>query len=178
MDVQLRHWRDIDGGGYDAAAAVEMGEHVGDAEYPVFASKLHDALCPEGRLLIQQMSRGGGAFIETYIAPDMHMRPVGRTVDVLETAGLEARSVESLRERYTTTIDAWRSTLEQGWSDIEALVGTTTARVWRLYLAGASLAFAERRMGVDQILAVRPTREGASAMPATPTAWYSPGSPA
>ncbi|MGO4633104.1 class I SAM-dependent methyltransferase [Streptomyces sp. 2RAF24] len=183
VDVQLRHWRDIDGGGYDAAAAVEMGEHVGDAEYPVFASKLHDALRPEGRLLIQQMSRGahapgGGAFIETYIAPDMHMRPVGRTVDVLETAGLEARSVESLREHYTTTIDAWRSTLEHGWSDIEALVGTTTARVWRLYLAGASLAFAERRMGVDQILAVRPTREGASARPATPTAWYSPGSPA
>ncbi|MFD6075817.1 class I SAM-dependent methyltransferase [Streptomyces hydrogenans] len=177
VDVQLRHWRDIEGGGYDAAAAVEMGEHVGDAEYPAFATKLHDALRPEGRLLIQQMSRGahapgGGAFIETYIAPDMHMRPVGRTVDVLETAGMEARSVESLREHYATTIDAWRATLEQRWTAIEALVGTTTARVWRLYLAGASLAFTERRMGVDQILAVRPTREGASAMPATPADWY------
>ncbi|MFF6883758.1 class I SAM-dependent methyltransferase [Streptomyces sp. NPDC012421] len=177
VDVQLRHWRDIDDGGYDAAAAVEMGEHVGDAEYPAFASTLHHALRPEGRLLIQQMSRGsrapgGGAFIETYIAPDMHMRPVGRTVDVLEAAGLEARSVESLREHYATTIDAWRSTLEQRWIDIQALVGTTTARVWRLYLAGASLAFSERRMGVDQILAVRPAREGASGMPATPAGWY------
>ncbi|MEU9852700.1 cyclopropane-fatty-acyl-phospholipid synthase family protein [Streptomyces sp. NPDC047974] len=183
VDVQLRHWRDIDGGGYDAAAAVEMGEHVGDAEYPAFAAKLHDALRPEGRLLIQQMSRGahapgGGAFIETYIAPDMHMRPVGRTVDVLETAGLEVRSVESLREHYTTTIDAWRATLEQRWSDIEALVGTTTARAWRLYLAGASLAFTERRMGVDQILAVRPTREGTSGMPATPAGWYAEAGPA
>ncbi|MFJ2900439.1 class I SAM-dependent methyltransferase [Streptomyces sp. NPDC087218] len=183
VDVQLRHWRDIDGGGYDAATAVEMGEHVGDAEYPAFATKLHDALRPEGRLLIQQMSRGahapgGGAFIETYIAPDMHMRPVGHTVGLLETAGLETRSVESLREHYTTTIDAWRATLEQRWSDIEDLVGTTTARVWRLYLAGASLAFSERRMGVDQILVVRPTREGASAMPPTPTGWYAPASPA
>jgi cyclopropane-fatty-acyl-phospholipid synthase len=28
--------------------------------------------------------------------------------------------------------------------------------VWRLYLAGAALAFEEGRMGVDQILAVRP----------------------
>ncbi|MFE3288981.1 class I SAM-dependent methyltransferase, partial [Streptomyces sp. NPDC059233] len=120
----------------------------------------------------------GGAFIETYIAPDMHMRPVGRTVDLLEDAGLEARSVEALREHYAATIDAWRATLEERWSDIEALVGTTTARVWRLYLAGASLAFSERRMGVDQILAVRPTRQGSSAMPATPTAWYTPVSPA
>ncbi|MFE5942833.1 class I SAM-dependent methyltransferase [Streptomyces sp. NPDC056480] len=179
VDVQLRHWRDIDGGGYDAASAVEMGEHVGDAEYPAFATKLHGALRPEGRLLIQQMSRGthapgGGAFIETYIAPDMHMRPVGRTVDLLEAAGLEARSVESLREHYTATIDAWRSNLERRWSAIENQVGRTTARVWRLYLAGASLAFSERRMGVDQILAVRPTREGASAMPSTPADWYAP----
>jgi cyclopropane-fatty-acyl-phospholipid synthase len=28
--------------------------------------------------------------------------------------------------------------------------------VWRLYLAGGALAFEEGRMGVDQILAVRP----------------------
>ncbi|MFD8636578.1 class I SAM-dependent methyltransferase, partial [Streptomyces sp. NPDC059656] len=77
---------------------------------------------------------------------------------------------------YATTIDAWRATLESRWNDVEDLVGETTGRVWRLYLAGASLAFAERRMGVDQILAVRPTREGTSAMPPTPAAWYSPAS--
>ncbi|MFG2621886.1 class I SAM-dependent methyltransferase [Streptomyces sp. NPDC048507] len=173
--VQLRHWRHIDGGGYDAAAAIEMGEHVGDAEYPEFAALLHAALRPEGRLLVQQMSRGanapgGGRFIETYIAPDMHMRPLGRTADLLEAAGLEVRSVESLREHYTRTIDAWRANIEDRWGDIEDLVGETTGRVWRLYLAGASLAFAERRMGVDQFLAVRPTREGASGMSAGPSA--------
>lgn len=143
VDVQLRHWRHIDGGGYDAAAAVEMGDHVGDAEYPLFTSTLHGALRPEGRLLIQQMSRGahapgGGPFIETYIAPDMHMRPLGRTADMLESAGLEVRSVQSLREHYATTIDAWRANLEVRWGDIEDLVGETTGRVWRLYLAGAS----------------------------------------
>ncbi|MGH3466177.1 MAG: SAM-dependent methyltransferase, partial [Thermocrispum sp.] len=38
------------------------------------------------------------------------------------------------------------------------------ARVWRLYLAGGSLAFEENRMGVDQILAVRPDAAGASGM--------------
>ncbi|GHB67875.1 cyclopropane-fatty-acyl-phospholipid synthase [Streptomyces cirratus] len=179
VHVQLRHWRHIDGAGYDAVTAVEMGEHVGHAEYPYFAEKLRGALRPEGRLLIQQMSRGahapgGGAFIETYIAPDMHMRPLGQTTDLLETAGLEVRSVQSLREHYTATIDAWRTNLEDHWSQVEDCVGETTGRVWRLYLAGASLAFTERRMGVDQILAVRPSREGRSAMPATPVAWYAP----
>ncbi|MFD3761119.1 class I SAM-dependent methyltransferase [Streptomyces sp. NPDC058622] len=177
VDVQLRHYRNIDAGGYDAVTAIEMGEHVGDAEYPAFASLLHGALRPRGRLLVQQMSRGanapgGGAFIEAYIAPDMHMRPVGRTVGVLEEAGLEVRSVESLREHYTRTIDAWRDTLEERWSAFDSLAGETTARVWRLYLAGSSLAFAERRMGVDQILAVRPARDGGSGMPPTPADWY------
>jgi cyclopropane-fatty-acyl-phospholipid synthase len=39
--------------------------------------------------------------------------------------------------------------------------------MWRLYLVGAALAFEENRMGVDQILLVRPTTTGRSGMPAT-----------
>ncbi|MEV6962714.1 cyclopropane-fatty-acyl-phospholipid synthase family protein [Streptomyces sp. NPDC051207] len=171
VEVQLRHYRDIDEGGYDAVATIEMGEHVGDAEYPAFAALLHDVLRPRGRALVQQMSRatrapGGGAFIETYIAPDMHMRPLGATVGLLEEAGLEVRDVEALREHYAHTIAAWHRRLQSRWDDVVALVGEPTARVWRLYLAGSGLAFTERRMGVDQILAVRPTGEGASGMPA------------
>ncbi|GHA73555.1 hypothetical protein GCM10010330_28540 [Streptomyces tendae] len=44
--------------------------------------------------------------------------------------------------------------------------------MWRLYLVGGALAFEQRRMGVDQILGVRPTAEGVSGMPATPGEWY------
>ena len=61
---------------------------------------------PGGRVLVQQMSRrrdswpGGGPFIESFIAPDMHMRPVGETVAYLERAGLEVRDVHALREHY------------------------------------------------------------------------------
>jgi cyclopropane fatty-acyl-phospholipid synthase-like methyltransferase len=38
-----------------------------------------------------------------------------------------------------------------------ALVGAELVRVWRLYLAGGRLAFEEGRMGVDQVLAIKPT---------------------
>ncbi|MEB8336871.1 cyclopropane-fatty-acyl-phospholipid synthase family protein [Streptomyces endophyticus] len=177
VNVVCQDYRDIIGGDYDAVATVEMGEHVGDAEYPAFATALHRMVRPSGRILVQQMSRGsvapgGGAFIEAYIAPDMHMRPLGETVDLLETAGLEVRSVESLREHYVRTVAAWHRTLEERWSDFVALVGEETARVWRLYLVGGALAFEERRMGVDQILAVRPTATGHSGAPATPRDWY------
>ncbi|MET2717749.1 cyclopropane-fatty-acyl-phospholipid synthase family protein [Streptomyces harbinensis] len=177
VDVQLCHYRDIRGGWYEAVASIEMGEHVGDAEYPGFAQLLTRMLRPHGRLLLQQMSRGahapgGGPFIETYIAPDMHMRPVGGTVGLLEEAGLEVRSVESLREHYVRTVRAWLDRLESGWSDFTGLVGEETCRVWRLYLTGAALAFEQRRMGVDQILAVRPSDGGGSGMEPTPAGWY------
>ncbi|MYW63589.1 methyltransferase domain-containing protein [Streptomyces sp. SID8379] len=177
VEVVCQDYRDIVGGGYDAVTTIEMGEHVGDAEYPAFAGTLHRMVRPTGRVLVQQMSRGstapgGGAFIEAYIAPDMHMRPMGETVDLLETAGLEVRSVESLREHYVRTVAAWHRTLEERWADVVGLVGEETARVWRLYLVGGGLAFEERRMGVDQILAVRPSAAGQSGVPATPTDWY------
>jgi cyclopropane-fatty-acyl-phospholipid synthase len=88
------------------------------------------------------------------------MRPVGDTLNMLEGAGLEIRGVQALREHYVRTVRAWRETLEQHWSEAVALVGDPTARTWRLYLTGGALAFEQGRMGVDQILAVRPEPEG------------------
>ncbi|MFF7287562.1 class I SAM-dependent methyltransferase [Streptomyces griseorubiginosus] len=177
VEVLCQDYRDIRGGGYDAVSTIEMGEHVGDAEYPAFAAALHRLVRPRGRVLVQQMSRGpgapgGGAFIEAYIAPDMHMRPLGETVALLEEGGLEVRHTESLREHYVRTITAWHRTLEERWDAFVRLAGAETARVWRLYLAGGALAFEEGRMGVDQILAIRPGPGGASGMEATSHAWY------
>ncbi|TGN79121.1 class I SAM-dependent methyltransferase [Streptomyces bauhiniae] len=178
VDVVCQDYRDITGSAYDAVATVEMGEHVGDDEYPAFAAALHRMVRPEGRVLVQQMSRGanapgGGAFIEAYIAPDMHMRPLGDTVALLEAAGLEVRSTESMREHYVRTVAAWHETLERRWDEVVALVGTETARVWRLYLVGGALAFEEGRMGVDQILSVRRDRRSASGLDLSEAAdWY------
>lgn len=160
VDVRVQDYRDAAGGPYDAITSIEMGEHVGAAAYPAFCASLRDLLRPGGRVLVQQMSRagnapGGGAFIESYIAADMHMRPVGETVDLLEQAGLEVLGVESLRPHYVRTIRAWLENLERNYADVEAILGAERARLWRLYLAGGALAFEEGRMGVDQILAAR-----------------------
>jgi cyclopropane-fatty-acyl-phospholipid synthase len=99
---------------------------------------------------------GGGAFIERFIAPDMHMRPLGETVALLERGGLEVIGVQGMREHYVRTIRAWTEKFEARWEEVVDMVGLETARVWRLYLVGGALAFEQGRMGVDQILAVRP----------------------
>jgi cyclopropane-fatty-acyl-phospholipid synthase len=64
--------------------------------------------------------------------------------------------VQALREHYVRTGAEWRANLEDRWHEVVALVGEEVARVWRLYLVGGSLAFEERRMGVDQILVAKP----------------------
>ncbi|HEX4225629.1 MAG TPA: cyclopropane-fatty-acyl-phospholipid synthase family protein [Pseudonocardiaceae bacterium] len=170
VEVRLQDYREISGEPFDAVSSIEMGEHVGEAHYPTYAATLHRMVKPTGRLLLQQMSRGavapgGGAFIESYIAPDMTMRPLGRTIDHLTSAGFEVRDVEALREHYTRTIRAWGDTVERRAEQLAALAGAGQVRVWRLYLAGGALAFEENRMGVDQILAVRTTVDGRSEMP-------------
>jgi cyclopropane fatty-acyl-phospholipid synthase-like methyltransferase/DUF1365 family protein len=175
VEVRLQDYREFDGadGSFDAVSSVEMGEHVGEEQYPTYAGILFAALKPTGRLLLQQMSRhqgtapGGGAFIESYIAPDMHMRPVSQTIGFLEGAGFEVRDVEAMREHYVTTVAHWIETLESRWDEFVALLGEETARVWRLYLVGGALSFEEGRMGVDQFLVVKAAADGSSAMPAT-----------
>jgi cyclopropane-fatty-acyl-phospholipid synthase len=164
-EVRIQDYRDADGGPYDAIASVEMGEHVGAANYPRFCAELHRLLRPGGRLLIQQMSRGsrapgGGPFIESYIAADMSMRPVGETVRLIENAGFEVVGVHAMREHYVRTIRAWLDNFEENLPAIKDILSEEQIRVWRLYLAGGALAFEEGRMGVDQILAVRRDQSG------------------
>jgi cyclopropane-fatty-acyl-phospholipid synthase len=168
VEIRLQDYREIPDHEFDAVSSIEMGEHVGAENYPTFCATIHRVLRPGGRALIQQMSRrtrpGGGAFIESYIAPDMHMRPVGETVALIEDSGLEVRDVHAMREHYVWTVRAWLETLEKNWDAVVSLVGEEVARVWRLYMVGGALVFEEGRMGVDQILAVKKDPAGRAGM--------------
>ncbi len=176
VEIRLQDYRAVPDSNFDAVVSLEMGEHVGERNYATYARVLRERVRAGGRVLVQQMSRrgrhpGGGPFIESFIAPDMTMRPVGATVDLLEQSGLEVRDVHALREHYVRTVDAWHDTFETNWDTAVSLVGEEVARVWRLYLVGASMAFRDGRMGVDQILAVRPERGASGLPPVRPAVW-------
>lgn len=164
VDVRLQHYREFDDppGTFDAVSSIEMGEHVGERHYPDYVDVMYRVLASGGHLLLQQMSRnadaapGGGPFIESYIAPDMHMRPLWQTVRHLQDGGFEIRDVEAMREQYVRTVEHWLETFDANYDRFVALQGEEVARVWRLYLVGGGLAFEQGRMGVDQLLARKP----------------------
>jgi cyclopropane-fatty-acyl-phospholipid synthase len=134
-------------------------------------------LSPGGRLLNHAISRRPGprgdphgdktSFIDRYVFPDGELQPLSTVVEVLEAAGLEVRDVESLREHYADTLRAWVANLEQNWDKAVQLSSAGRVRVWRLYMAGSALGFQSNRLGVNQVLAVRPGPGGASGLPRT-----------
>jgi cyclopropane fatty-acyl-phospholipid synthase-like methyltransferase/DUF1365 family protein len=162
VTVLLGDYRDLElPEPFDAVTSIEMGEHVGQHNYPSYTATLYRAAKPGGRLLLQQMSRhadtapAGGAFIETYVAPDMHMRPLPETLSFLEARGFEIVGVENLRRQYVLTAQAWLANLEANHAALVDVAGEQMVRAWRLYLAGGGISFEAGRMGVDQIIATR-----------------------
>ena len=177
VEIRFQDYRQVADGPYDAIASVGMAEHVGLANLPAYAGHLRALLAPGGRLLNHAISRrpgppgvhrgNGTSFIDRYVFPDGELEPLSSMVDALESAGLEVRDVESLREHYALTLRAWVTNLEREWEQAVSLTSAGRARVWRLFMAGSALAFEANRIGVSQVLAVRPAAGGRSGMPPT-----------
>ena len=175
VEIRIQDYREVDDGPYDAIASIGMAEHVGKSMLPGYAAHLHALLRPGGRLLNHAIARRPGkaprfsktSFIARYVFPDGELEPVSVMVDAIESAGLEVRDVESLREHYAQTLRAWVANLERAWDGAVRVSSPGRARVWQLYMAGCALAFEAGRIGVNQILAVRTGPRGTSGIPRT-----------
>ena len=175
VEIRIQDYRDVADGPFDAIASIGMAEHVGAAKLSTYSADLFELLRPGGRLLNHAISRRPGSpsrfsrtsFIDRYVFPDGELHPLAVMVEALEGVGFEVRDVESLREHYALTLRAWVTNLEANWGKAVQLTSAGRARVWRLYMAGSALAFEGNRIGVNQVLAVRPDVRGASGMPRT-----------
>jgi cyclopropane-fatty-acyl-phospholipid synthase len=178
VEIRIQDYRDLDDGPFDAISSIGMAEHVGTEMYSEYAGILFRQLKPGGRLLNHQIAAihpdpktGNRSFIDAYVFPDGELAPLGATVALIEQAGFEVRDVQALREHYARTLRAWVSNLEADWSTAVRLTSAGRARVWRLYMAASALAFEQGRIGVNQVLAVRPHRDGTSDLPPTRAGW-------
>ncbi|WP_405440179.1 cyclopropane-fatty-acyl-phospholipid synthase family protein [Streptomyces avidinii] len=180
VDIRIQDYRDVKDGPYEAISSIGMAEHVGAERYRDYARTLHALLRPGGRLLNHQIARRPepdeeayriDEFIDAYVFPDGELSPLGTTVGELERAGFEVRDVEALREHYGLTLRAWVARLEEHWTEAVRLTSPGRARVWQLYMAACALGFERGRLGVNQVLAVRPAAAGDSRLPLRLRTW-------
>jgi cyclopropane-fatty-acyl-phospholipid synthase len=174
VDVRHQDYRDVDDGPYDAVSAVGILEHVG-TDLPAYPRAIFGLVKPGGRFLHHSIGlpphKAARAqdrpFIWRYVWPDGDLNEVGAILTALQSAGLEVRHVESLRDHYGSTLRAWLANLEANWEEAVRAGGLARARIWRLYMAAGALNFEANRVQVHQMLAVRPD-DGRSGLPPRP----------
>jgi cyclopropane-fatty-acyl-phospholipid synthase len=184
--IEVCDYRELrDERGFDKISSVGMVEHVGLARLPDYFAAAYRLLAPRGlflnhgivslaaarpstlrdRLMGRLWRRG--AFIDRYVFPDGDLVAAASVIAAAEGAGFETRDVESLREHYVRTLREWVARLERQTRESIALVGETTYRVWRLYMAASAYGFRTARIGVIQTLLAKSDAAGEVGLPAT-----------
>ncbi|HEU4501430.1 MAG TPA: class I SAM-dependent methyltransferase, partial [Nitrospira sp.] len=79
--------------------------------------------------------------------------------------------VESLRQHYALTLDAWGQRLERHHQDALRAVGEVTYRVWRVYMAMAAYQFRLGRLSLHHTVCVKAV-DGQTELPLTRKDWY------
>jgi cyclopropane-fatty-acyl-phospholipid synthase len=177
--IEVRDFRDIHGEQmYDKIASIGMVEHVGRHRLTAYHERARELLAPGGAFLTQGIgTRDGqpalGPFADRYVFPDAEVLPIQDIVQAAEHSGFEVRDVESLREHYALTLQAWGQRLEQHHQEAVHVVGEVTYRVWRAYMAMAAYLFRRGRLGLYQTLCVR-AEGGRAGLPLTRDDWYEP----
>jgi cyclopropane-fatty-acyl-phospholipid synthase len=163
ITIRVQDYREVDDEPFDAIASIGMAEHVGRTAMAGYVAALHALLRPGGRLLNHAIAWSAGdtrwdddTLIARYVFPDGELLPLAETVAAIEDGGFEVVDVEALRRHYALTLRAWVERLEKHWDEAVRLTSEGRARVWRLYMAASALSFESGKLGVNQVLAVRP----------------------
>ncbi len=178
VDLQILDYRDLpQDGRFDKVVSVGMFEHVGHANLALYCERLFGAV-REGGLVMNHgitarhidgrpVGRGAGEFIDRYVFPHGELPHLSMISAYISDAGLEVVDVESLRLHYARTLRFWSDRLEAKLDEAGRLVPERALRIWRLYLAGCSYAFAKGWINLHQILAVKPLADGSHTLPWT-----------
>jgi cyclopropane-fatty-acyl-phospholipid synthase len=161
IEIRVCDYREVTDGPFDKVVSVGMYEHVGRAELDRYAGTVAGLLRPGGLFLNHGIARlaserpDSDTFISRYIFPDGELHPVTAIQAAMQSAGMEVRDVESLREHYPITLRRWLANLELNRAEATELVGEERERAWRLYMLASAQAFEDGDITVYQVLAAR-----------------------
>ena len=177
--IEVRDFRDVLGEQmYDKIISIGLVEHIGKHRLASYYGRAMELLGPGGAFLTQGIgTRDGqptlGPFANRYVFPDAEVLPIQDIVRAAERSGFEVRDVESLREHYALTLNAWSKRLEAHHQEAVRVVGEVTYRIWRAYMAMAGYLFRVGRLSLYHTLCVR-AEDGRAGLPLTREDWYEP----
>jgi len=176
--VLLQDYRDVPGeAAYNKISSVGMFEHVGLKNLPTYFGVINRLLAPDGLVLnhgitavdtdSREVGLGGGEFIERYVFPHGEVPHLSLVLKEISAAGLEPMDVETLRLHYARTLAEWSRRLEANLDAARGHAGDKRTRIWRLYLAGCSHAFARNWVTIHQVLATKSADPSRNPLPWT-----------
>jgi cyclopropane-fatty-acyl-phospholipid synthase len=165
VEVLLADYRDLRGS-YDKGVSVEMIEAIGADQYPTFFRTCAARLAPGGRLALQAITMPERRyerhvrevdFIKRHVFPGSNIPSIGALVSAAGRASdLDLRHLEDFTPHYARTLAAWRGNLEARAAEVARITDERFRRLWRFYLCLCEGGFAERAIGVAQLLLARP----------------------
>jgi cyclopropane-fatty-acyl-phospholipid synthase len=177
--VDFRDYREVPSpsGRFEKIASIGMFEHVGLKNMRRYFRIAQSLLKPDGLFLHSGIVRSASSwfpkisFIDKYVFPNGDLVTLAKELALAESAGLEVRDVENLREHYERTLCLWVKGLQQNRRRVLQKVSERTYRIWLLYMAGSAVAFQRGKLMVYQVLLARPDR-GQCHMPYTRESCY------
>jgi cyclopropane-fatty-acyl-phospholipid synthase len=161
-------------GKFDVFVSVGMLEHVGVKNYRALGELMRRVLTEEGRGLIHSIGRNYAApldaWIEKCIFPGACPACLREMMDLFEDSGFSVLDVENLRPHYARTCADWLERHNRAEDRVREMFDERFVRMWRLYLACSSAAFASGWLQLFQIVFNRAT---CNKMPWTRADWYS-----
>jgi len=157
-----------------------MVEHVGQNNFSTYFGVVRRMLCDRGLFLNhgitspdasgRTVGSGISAFMDKYVFPHTELPHLYVVLREMAAQNFEVYDIESLRPHYARTLAHWSHRLETHLDAARQWVGDKTLRIWRAYLAGSSIGFAQGWLNVYQVLASRQETAGLTELPLT-RAW-------
>jgi cyclopropane-fatty-acyl-phospholipid synthase len=174
ITVLLADYRDLRGT-FDRLVSIEMIEAVGHDFLPTYFAACSRLLAEDGEGLIQAITmpdrryeryRRESDFIRRYVFPGSCVPSLGAINDALRRASdLALVHLEDIGPHYARTLRCWSERFEHNLDAVRALgFDERFVRLWRYYLAYCEAGFAERYIGVAQLLLRKPGARSAAVL--------------
>ena len=162
--ITLGSYRDLaDMPDYDKVMHIAMPAHVGQQHLPVYLAKIRNVLKPGGLFLYHGYTSENPAWqhdistslIHQQMFPDGELATLPHLQQAMHSANFEVLHVEGLRRHQALTLHRWVENMEHHHSQMAALAGEATYRLWRLCMSACAIQFEQGMTGMHQMLATR-----------------------